>query len=319
MRKNVLISFTAIIVMLFSVIACDDSDAKDSTDISKKDENRKALRIISTACFTCHSPEREMDHKGRTGPPIFKIRQHYMRDGITREKFVAEVSDFLRNPTEEKAKMRGAIRNFGLMPRMPLPEEDIRMIAEYLYDNDMTAEQWGKAGKMAMSTGEDQSMNYEELGREYAMGTKAVLGKNLMGAIKAKGTPHAVDFCNTRALPLTDSMAKHYNVSIKRVSDKPRNPSNVANEAEIAFINVLHKRIANGEELGSKVSEIDGKMVGYYPIETNAMCLQCHGTPEKDIEKLTQNKIKEKYPKDKATGYGVNEIRGIWVVEMDKK
>lgn len=319
MRKNVLISFTAIIVMLFSVIACDDSDAKDSTDISKKDENRKALRIISTACFTCHSPEREMDHKGRTGPPIFKIRQHYMRDGITREKFVAEVSDFLRNPTEEKAKMRGAIRNFGLMPRMPLPEEDIRMIAEYLYDNDMTAEQWGKAGKMAMSTGEDQSMNYEELGREYAMGAKAVLGKNLMGAIKAKGTPHAVDFCNTRALPLTDSMAKHYNVSIKRVSDKPRNPSNVANEAEIAFINVLHKRIANGEELGSKVSEIDGKMVGYYPIETNAMCLQCHGTPEKDIEKLTQNKIKEKYPKDKATGYGVNEIRGIWVVEMDKK
>ncbi len=319
MRKNFIISFIAIIALLFTVVACDDSNAKEETKESKKDENRKALRIISTTCFTCHSPEREMDHKGRTGPPIFKIRQHYMRDGITRDEFVAEVSSFLKEPTEAKAKMKGAIRNFGLMPRMPLPDEDIRMIAEYLYDNDLTAEQWGKAGKMAMSTGDDQSMNYEELGREYAMGTKAVLGKNLMGAIKSEGTPHAVDFCNTRAYPLTDSMAKHYNVSIKRVSDKPRNPSNVANKDETAFINVLHERIAKGEELGSKVSELNGKMVGYYPIETNAMCLQCHGTPEKDIEKLTQTKIKEKYPNDKAIGYGANQIRGIWVVEMDKK
>lgn len=319
MRKNLIISLIAIIVILFSVVACDNSDAKDNDDVTKKDENRKALRIISTTCFTCHSPEREMDHKGRTGPPIFKIRQHYMRDGITKEEFVAEISSFLKEPTEAKAKMKGAIRNFGLMPRMPLPDDDIQIIAEYIFENDMTAEQWGKAGKMAMSTIEDQSMNYEELGREYAMGTKAVLGKNLMGAIKARGTANAVEFCNTRAYPLTDSMAQHYNVRIKRVSDKPRNPSNAANNDELAFINVLHERIAIGEELGSKVSEFDGKMVGYYPIETNAMCLQCHGTPEKDIEKLTQSKIKEKYPNDKATGYGVNQIRGIWVVEMDKK
>ncbi|MER3328772.1 MAG: DUF3365 domain-containing protein [Candidatus Kapaibacterium sp.] len=314
-----MISFIAIIALLITVVACDDSNAKEDTKASKKDENRKALRIISTTCFTCHSPEREMDHKGRTGPPIFKIRQHYMRDGITRDEFVAEVSSFLKEPTEAKAKMKGAIRNFGLMPRMPLPDEDIRMIAEYMYDNDMTAEQWGKAGKMAMSTGDNQSMNYEELGREYAMGTKAVLGKNLIGAIKAKGAPHAVDFCNTQAYPLSDSMAKHYNVSIKRVSDKPRNPSNMANKDETAFINVLHERTAKGEELGSKVSELNGKMVGYYPIETNAMCLQCHGSPEKDIEKLTQAKIKEKYPNDKATGYSANQIRGIWVVEMEKK
>lgn len=319
MKNKILISFLAIITMLFATIACDDSNANDKAELSKKDKNRKALRIISTTCFTCHSPEREIDHKARTGPPIYKIRPHYIREGITREEFVAEISDFLKEPTEEKAKLKGAIRNFGLMPRMPLPEDDIRMIAEYLYDNDFTAEQWGKAGKMAMSTGDSQSMDYEELGREYAMGTKAILGKNLMGAIKSNGAAHAVDFCNTRAYPLTDSMAKEYNVSIKRVSDKPRNSNNSANKSELEFINVLHDSIAKGEELGSKVSEIDGKMVGYYPIQTNAMCLQCHGTPEKDIEKLTQNKINEKYPDDKATGYGVNEIRGIWVVEMDKK
>ncbi|MEZ4725112.1 MAG: DUF3365 domain-containing protein [Candidatus Kapaibacterium sp.] len=318
MRKNLVISIISIVTILLTIIACDDSDASQETRDSKKNENRKALRIISTSCFTCHSPEREIDFKARTGPPIYKIRQHYMREGITKEEFIADVTSFLKEPTEEKAKMKGAIRNFGLMPRMPLPDDDIRIIAEYLYENDMTAEQWGKAGKMAMST-DEHSTNYEELGREYAMGTKAVLGKNLMSAIKAKGTPYAVDFCNTRAFPLTDSMAKEYNVSIKRVSDKPRNPLNEANRDELDFINILHKRIANGEELGSSVKESKGKIISYYPIETNAMCLQCHGTPEKDIDKLTQTKINEKYPDDKATGYGLNEIRGIWVVEMEKK
>ena len=31
----------------------------------------------------------------------------------------------------------------------------------------------------------------------------------------------------------------------------------------------------------------------------------------------TLNKIHELYPDDKATGYGPNELRGIWVIEMN--
>jgi Protein of unknown function (DUF3365) len=60
-------------------------------------------------------------------------------------------------------------------------------------------------------------------------------------------------------------------------------------------------------------------MTGYYPILTNAMCLQCHGKPNVDISITTLDKIHALYPDDRATGYVVNELRGLWVVEMDKK
>ena len=79
----------------------------------------------------------------------------------------------------------------------------------------------------------------------------------------------------------------------------------------IAAIKFLHKT--------AFVQEIYDKMVGYYPIETNKMCLQCHGLPNTQILPATLTKLKHLYPTDKAIGYGENELRGIWVIEMNKK
>jgi len=166
---------------------------------------------------------------------------------------------------------------------------------------------------------EADTINYLEEGLKYAMGTKAILGKNLMGTIQAKGTDGAVEFCNVNALPLTDSMSVVFNAKIKRVSDQPRNPLNEANAEELAFIEELKLKIAKGEELTPKLIEHDDKMIGYYAIETIGMCLQCHGTVGTSIQSSTVAIINEKYPSDKATGYLENQIRGIWVVEMDKK
>jgi hypothetical protein len=58
-------------------------------------------------------------------------------------------------------------------------------------------------------------------------------------------------------------------------------------------------------------------MIVYYPILTNAMCLQCHGKPEEDIKPSTLSKLHMLYPQDKGVGYEENELRGIWVVEME--
>lgn len=48
------------------------------------------------------------------------------------------------------------------------------------------------------------------------------------------------------------------------------------------------------------------------------MCLQCHGKPDEDIQKPTFKKIVNLYPKDKAIGYGINEVRGIWSITFNK-
>ncbi len=162
-------------------------------------------------------------------------------------------------------------------------------------------------------------VSYVDLGMKYALSTKAVLGKNLFNAINTKGTEGALDFCNIQAIPLTDSMSTVQKVKIKRVSDKNRNPSNAANDSELSYIATTKMRLADGEKALPQIREVGDKMVGYYPILANQMCLQCHGKPNEDIAANTLTKIKELYPNDKAVGYNVNELRGIWVVEMNKE
>ncbi|MBA2500416.1 MAG: DUF3365 domain-containing protein [Chitinophagaceae bacterium] len=152
----------------------------------------------------------------------------------------------------------------------------------------------------------DTAINYEETGLRFANNTQAVLGKNLVNAI------------NEKAFPLTDSMTRVLKASIKRVSDKPRNINNLANSNESAHIQTFKESLAKGEQPEPVIMEINGKMVGHYAIITNKICLQCHGVLNKDILPQTLSKIKNLYPEDKATGYAENQVRGLWVVEMEK-
>lgn len=158
-----------------------------------------------------------------------------------------------------------------------------------------------------------------ELGQSFAMKTKATLGKNLMAAISSKGPEYAVTFCSTKAIPLTDSVALSLNVKINRVSDQNRNPQNKANASELTYIQNTKLVIAEGKSPKPQLIETDNKQIAYYPIITDNMCMLCHGKVDTDIASGTLAKIKELYPKDLATGYKINELRGIWVVEMDKK
>ncbi|NWK54276.1 hypothetical protein HW115_01540 [Verrucomicrobiaceae bacterium N1E253] len=52
--------------------------------------------------------------------------------------FVKSVSDWVKKPDPQKSKMPGAIRRFKLMPTFPIPEEEIKKIAEYIYKTDFT-------------------------------------------------------------------------------------------------------------------------------------------------------------------------------------
>ncbi|MGB6037776.1 MAG: DUF3365 domain-containing protein, partial [Cryomorphaceae bacterium] len=67
-----------------------------------------------------------------------------------------------------------------------------------------------------------------------------------------------------------------------------------------------------------ELTDLGETMVGYYPITTNTMCLKCHGEPNTQVNQSTLAVLKALYPEDEATGYGENELRGIWVVQMNK-
>lgn len=170
-----------------------------------------------------------------------------------------------------------------------------------------------------VTTETQPEVDYLKIGKDLAIQTKSNLSKNLIAAIEKGGSEGAVEFCNINAIPIMDSMSLALGAKIKRVSDKPRNPANKANESELEFIQKWKKANSAGKLHPPVVNEVDGKMVAFYPIVTNQMCLQCHGNTDKDINTATLTKIKKLYPTDQATGYADNEIRGIFVVEMDKK
>lgn len=314
-KKNSLLSFISL-AGLFLITSCSNQTENKN---AQKEADEKVLTLMQNTCFSCHNPD--MDVAKRIAPPMFMVRSHYFDSKTKKEDFVKNIVHFVNNPTEANSIMPGAVRNFGLMPKQTFKEEDLKLIAEYIYDNDLESDEWYAKWDSFKKTKKPQvtNLSYEDMGLNYANGTKSQLGKNLLAAIKEFGPAGAVKFCNTRAIPLTDSMAKVYKVTIKRVSDKPRNPNNKANETELSFINELKNNISNGKKLTPKVIEKDGKMIGYYAIETNKMCMQCHGRKDSDISPETYNAISKLYPADKAFNYGENQIRGIWVVEMLKK
>jgi cytochrome c553 len=293
--------------------------------------------LLETQCYLCHSPSAP-EKEGRVGPPMIAIKAHYIKDETTKEEFTKELWNFIEKPTEDKAKLKGAVRRFGLMPYQPFKKDDIEKIAEYLYEYEIEEPEWfgehfennhGKKGKghkgkgrngkgyknQGKKSGGNHAKSPEEVGLKYALETKKVLGKNLMGTIQKSGTVEALQFCNEKAYPLTDSMANNFNAQIKRVSDKPRNPSNQADLKELEKIEYFKNAVANNEDIQPIVERFQGEKHFYYPILTNSMCLQCHGKPSV-VKSDVMASIKKLYPNDMAIGYDVNQVRGIWSISF---
>lgn len=280
------------------------------------------LALMVTNCYSCHDPQKPEGE--RIAPPMLAVKKHYMEGNPTEEAFVAAMVAFLKKPSADVAKMPGAVKRFGVMPNMMFPEEQVRAIASYVYRYEIDGPKWfeehyrkhhGPGGAHSHAPASD---DYKSIGQQMALSTKSQLGQNLMAALKTGGPTHAVDFCNTRAIPLTDSMATVHGASIQRVSDRPRNPDNSANAAERAHIAAFQAALAAGETPQPILEEKADGMYFYAPIVTNDMCLKCHGTPDKTINAETLAMIQARYPADSATGYAADQVRGIWRIRMNK-
>lgn len=297
-------------------------------------EAEEAQQLMATHCYVCHSPTAS-ETEGRIAPPMVAIKARYLMLHTTKEEFVQHITTFTENPTTENAIMYGAVDRFNVMPKQVFPEGVVEKIARFMYDYQIEEPSWFKEHWETSGNGQgrrkgkgewvqpgkkmvvaEKPKTYEEIGLEYALGTKAVLGKNLMGAIQSKGTMQALEFCNVQAMPLTDSMAINYHATIKRVSDKYRNPNNQANVEELNYIAQFKADAIAKRESKPVVIEKGNQVQFYYPIPTNTMCLQCHGT---QIKPEVQRQILKLYPNDLAVGYNENEVRGIWSITFEKK
>lgn len=154
-------------------------------------------------------------------------------------------------------------------------------------------------------------------GKEIAGASFEALSSKLMRAMGDGGPENAVEFCNIEALPLTDSLSKHFGVTIKRSALKYRNAKNKPDSSELAALIKYSEEIGQGGQPKPYMIKVNGKERFIAPIPTKALCLNCHGIPGVNITESVEAKINTTYQNDMAIGFQEGDLRGIWSITFD--
>lgn len=152
-----------------------------------------------------------------------------------------------------------------------------------------------------------------------ARGIPAKMVPNLLEVLNEEidkgGHASAISVCREKAPAMAKGLSEKTGWAIRRVSTKNRNPKAVPDPWETQVLQEFEQRLAAGEKPTDidkgEVVTVDGQKMYRYmkALPTQDLCLNCHGTPDK-VKPDVQAKLKELYPDDKATGYGLKQLRG---------
>ena len=168
---------------------------------------------------------------------------------------------------------------------------------------------------------DDNAPGYIQDEQVYMKAAKNVVGafsrdlkSELMSALNASGADYALQICQIKA-PEIAAAHTHGGWSIKRVSNKFRNPGNRPDTAEVRILGKFADTSYHQEYYQDWYGPDSSKTFRYCRrIEVAKLCLQCHG----DLQTLDRGlyvQVKSLYPWDKATGYHEGDLRGMFVVE----
>jgi len=138
----------------------------------------------------------------------------------------------------------------------------------------------------------------------------------LLLKLREGGVPTALTYCQAYTLPITDSLSQQYGVTIRRVSNKNRNPLNKANKLESFLIKGYENDLHEKKDPEPRLVLKNDTVLYYKPILTQALCLQCHGTVGQQITEEHAALIQKLYPYDKAINYQLNQVRGLWQISF---
>jgi hypothetical protein len=161
-----------------------------------------------------------------------------------------------------------------------------------------------------------------EWGEEISKEAQEQLMKTLQTAITEHGVPGAVEFCNTKALPILKEVGDQYGVIIRRPSNNYRNPVDRPNKNEEPVLEAYEYNEKKGIRSEPNIQKVtEGNLLLFTNAITipGALCLNCHGEPGKDINEETLNKINQLYPEDKAQGHKIGDLRGMWSIAIPQK
>jgi hypothetical protein len=142
------------------------------------------------------------------------------------------------------------------------------------------------------------------------------LGGQLKAALEAGGPETALPVCRAVAMSLTEATAQQFaDLTITRVTDKPRNPANAADKADLAALDHFRKAAKEPKLLAHITTAEDGKTVRHYrPLVISQVCLKCHGD-QGAMSGPLHKQLQQAYPEDQAHGYELGDLRGLIRVE----
>lgn len=152
----------------------------------------------------------------------------------------------------------------------------------------------------------------EALVKKYSMSLQTAL----KGALEISGPVGAISFCHDQAPPIAAGISRD-GWTVGRTSQKARNASSTPNDYELKVMEEFSARIAKGEAVidmtkAEIVEEAGGSVFHLVKaIPTGEVCLTCHGA---NIKPEVKAKLDELYPGDKATGFNLGDMRGVFTL-----
>ncbi|MBT8078772.1 MAG: DUF3365 domain-containing protein [Gammaproteobacteria bacterium] len=148
-----------------------------------------------------------------------------------------------------------------------------------------------------------------ERGAELLLPFKRDLQEALKSGLE-KGPVEAISVCRFQAPAIATSLSRD-GIRLGRTSHRLRNP---ANQSPGWVSPVLESYLENPGSRAARIVPLPGGRSGYVePIVLQPLCLSCHGeTLAPDLAE----RVAELYPDDRATGFNVGDLRGVFWVEF---
>jgi mono/diheme cytochrome c family protein len=147
-QKNIFLALGLLFTAMLTAVGCNGKSSTTTEEAVKPTDQPTeviagidAASLLTTVCYACHNPK-SGSHDEMLAPPLAGIKQQYLKATEGREDFVERMAAFVTNPSEDKALMKGPIGRFGLMPKPPVTDEQIKAIVAFIYDNELPAPSW---------------------------------------------------------------------------------------------------------------------------------------------------------------------------------
>ena len=205
-----------------SILSCNKKESSKSSyseptvKLDAPKEQVEGYLLLKNNCYACHSVTSK-SHDEIIAPPMIAIKKRYTKSYTTKEDFVNAIVNWSKNPKEEKSLMKGAVNRFKLMPKQAFKEDDLRKIADYIYESKIEQpecfdahfnEEHGTKGEGTEMQGSNwiKNMKLNE-GKKWAANIETTQGIEKLQSILNKDTSQTVaDFKNLEK-KLSDEMA----------------------------------------------------------------------------------------------------------------